>query len=67
MDIIDKQEIVNKFNDYFVSIGSRLASLIPESTTTFSSYLNAPNPNSIIFYPTSATEILEIVSDFKSK
>jgi hypothetical protein len=67
IDIIDKQEIVNKFNEYFISIGSRLASLIPESTTIFSSYLKAPNANSIIFYSTTATKILEVVPDFKSK
>ena len=67
VDITDKQEIVKKFNDYFVSIGSRLASLIPDSTTAFSNYLNAPNPNSIVFHPTTANEILAIVSNFKSK
>ena len=65
--ITDKQEIVNTFNEYFVSIGNKLASLIPESTRIFSSYLNAPKPKFIIFYPTTATEIIEIISDFKRK
>ena len=30
VEIVDRREIVDKFNNYFVSIGSRLASAIPD-------------------------------------
>jgi len=46
VEITDKNEIVNKFNDYFVNIGCRLASAIPNSVNHFSSYLNTPTCNS---------------------
>ena len=35
VDLVNKQETVNRFNDYFVSIDSKLASLIPNSLLTF--------------------------------
>jgi hypothetical protein len=38
VDITDKHEIVEKFNDYFVNIGCRLAFAIPKSETHFSAF-----------------------------
>ena len=34
-DITDKSEIVERFNEYFVNLGSRLAFSIPTSVTSF--------------------------------
>ena len=67
VEITDKYEIVNKFNDYFVNIGSRLASAIPNSKTHFSTYLNASTCNSFCLFPTDAAEIIGIVSELKNK
>ena len=39
IEISDNMEIVNKFNEYFVNIGSNLAASIPPPTSHFSSYL----------------------------
>ena len=44
--IINPQEIVEQFNDYFVNIGNDLARSIPTASTEFSSYLE--NNNSFI-------------------
>jgi len=38
--IHDRQEVGDKFNSYFSSIGEHLASNIPDSTTDFFSYLS---------------------------
>ena len=65
--ITDKNEIANKFNDYFVNIGSRLAATIPLSNTSFSTYLRNNYPDSICMYPTDANEITYIVSKFDNK
>lgn len=65
--ITNKQEIVENFNEYFVSIGSRLASKIPNSSTIYSNYLKSPNPNCFSLHPTNPTEIIEIVSNFNNK
>ena len=67
VDINNKQEIVDKFNDYFVSIGSRLAALIPDSPLKYYDYLKTPNLKSFALYPTNAAEVIEIVSNFKNK
>ena len=66
-EITDKNEIVERFNDYFVNLGSRLASSIPTSATSFADYLKSPNPNFFVNYPTNAAEIIDIVSNLSSK
>ena len=67
-DITDKNEIVERFNDYFVNLGSRVASSILTSATSFADYLKSPNPNSFAYYPTNAAEIIiNIVSNLNSK
>ena len=67
VDITDKHEIVEKFNDYFVNIGCRLASAIPKTETHFSAFLNASTCNSFSFFPTDADEVIRIVSELKNK
>jgi hypothetical protein len=65
--ITNCNEIVERFNNYFVNIGSRLASSISNAPSSFLTYLNAPNPSSFYFYETSAEEIVNIISNFQSK
>ena len=67
VQITDKAQIVHKFNEYFVSIGSRLASTIPASSVLFSDHLKSPNVNDFALYETSPIEIIEIVSKLKNK
>jgi hypothetical protein len=66
-EITDKKDIVEKFNEYFVSIGSKLASLIPNASCTYSDYLKSPIVDSFVLYDTNSVEVINIVSDFKNK
>ena len=43
VDIFDKRKIANEFNAFFTNIGSKLASKIPNASTTFESYINKPD------------------------
>ena len=43
VDIFDKRKIANEFNSFFTNIGSKLASKIPNASTTFESYINKPD------------------------
>ena len=38
-EITDKKTIAEKFNSYFINVGSKLATKIPPSNTNFESYL----------------------------
>ena len=40
VDIFDESKISNDFKAFFTSIGSKLASKIPNASTTFESYIN---------------------------
>ena len=44
-----------------------LLQLYPHHTTSFTDYLKSPNPNSFVYYPTNAAEIINIVSNLSSK
>ena len=65
--ISNTREIVEKFNTYFVNLGSHLASSIHNVSTKFSSYLKAPSPSSFFLYSTDADEIVKIVKKFQNK
>lgn len=60
-------DIVDKFNDYFVNIGSRLASSIPNASKSFSEYMHSQSLDSFSLYLTDANEIIQIVSNFQNK
>ena len=40
-EIFDQGKIANCFNKFFVDVGPKLASVIPESQTKFDQYLNS--------------------------
>jgi hypothetical protein len=65
--ITDKIEIVENLNQYFVNIGSQLVASIQPSHSQFSDYLKPTNINSFMFFPTSSTEVINIVSNFQNK
>ena len=67
VQIDNKVEIVEKFNNYFTNIGSNLASSIPPSSKHFLSYLGKPSPNSMSLFLTDPNEIIQIVSGFQNK
>ena len=41
--IFDERKITNEFNAFFTNIGSKLASKIPNASTTFESYISKPD------------------------
>ena len=49
--IINKKFIVEIFNDFFVSVGSNLASKIPKGKRTFKTYLRESLVNSLFINP----------------
>ena len=61
----DKDIIANKFNEYFVNIGSNLASTIPERGPSYKTFLPPINDHSIFLEPTNPDEILKIISKLK--
>jgi hypothetical protein len=61
--LTDPTLIANQFNIYFSSVGSTLASKIPSTSVDFTSYLPHPNPFTSALFPTTPTEILNLISD----
>ena len=43
VDVFDEGKIANEFNAFLVNFGSKFASKIPNSSTTFESYINKPD------------------------
>ena len=44
-EIFEEEEIADEFNKYFTTVGPSLASAIPESSSSFHSYLNFNAPS----------------------
>ena len=66
--ITSPDEISNKFNEYFSTIGPKLDEKIgPCQNTTFKSFLKNEVGNSFFLLPPSIAEITSIVDQFKSK
>ena len=43
VDVQNKTEITDAFNDFYTNIDQKLASQIPESSKTFETYINKVN------------------------
>jgi hypothetical protein len=63
----DKYIIVDKFNDYFVKIGSQLAANVASSSKEFSSYLKLQASNSFSLYLSDPVEVCNIICSLKDK
>ena len=63
---IAKEEVPNKFVDYFTSIATKLSSELPISENNASSYLSERIQNSFFYTPTDTTEITKVITDLKS-
>ncbi len=59
--ISNPTDIASKFNDYFTSIGPKLAANIPSVNSTFSSFLKRPLSNSFMLFPTDRYEIENLI------
>jgi hypothetical protein len=59
--------IVNKFNDFFSTIGANLSAQIPHTQQSYTSYLKGTYPNSFILFPTDFHEIVSVVNNLPNK
>ena len=64
--ISDKEEIADKFNNFFISIGPNLASFIPDSTLDYMHFLEHRNPKTMFIDATTPSEILNILSNLRN-
>ena len=63
---LSSQDVANKFNQYFSTIGELIASNIPiSSNNSFESYLTQPNIQSMSFLPSNLLEIIKLSRTFK--
>ena len=60
-------EIAEGFNDFFVSVGPRLSSYIPDSNNNFETYLKEPSKESFVFANITPEIMLETVSKLEPK
>ena len=67
--IDDPSTIVERFNNFFVNIGARLAKSIQDSSFDYSEYLNSKQDtaDSFALYPTDFMEIINIVDALNDK
>ena len=59
--------IANGFNEYFVNVGPKLASRIPNQALNPSYEMNYNYPNSFFLTPTNSFEVTEIIKNLKAK
>ena len=64
--ITDKNDVSNKFNDYFVNVGKTLAAQIPTSGPSFHRYLPEANKECIFLTPTDDREIRNIILNIRN-
>jgi len=66
-DVSDKSIIVEKFNEYFTNIGPSLANNIPDMADNPLSYMKGNYKDSFMLFPTTDSEVINIVKGFKPK
>lgn len=67
MIITDKEEIVNKFNNYFVNVGPTLAQKIPNTNISPTYFLSGRNSSTFALFLTSPDEVIRVVNSLESK
>ena len=65
--IENRNVIVDKFNDFFCSIGPNLSRAVPHCEKMFSDYLREPNPSSLFLFPTNEEELFNVVNSLKKR
>ena len=64
--VSDKEEIANKFNNYFINIGPKLANYIPDSTSDYMHFLGERNSKTMCIDTVTPSEILNILSNLRN-
>jgi hypothetical protein len=63
--VTDKMSIANSFNEFYVNVGSSLASKIPSTNINPTSYILNENKHSMFLTPVTHSEIFKIINDLK--
>ena len=63
--ITDTTVMVDRFNDYFVNVGSNLANKIALESGSHLDYTNIYNNNSMFVLPVTPCEICDVTATFK--
>src|SRR3984885_2012714 len=65
--LIDDPNIIsNEFNDYFVSIGPKMAESVPLANHNYLHYLNNPLSKSMFLNPVTTDEVNDIILNLKT-
>ena len=64
--VYDKNIIVNEFNKYLSTIGANLSNAVPQTLTSFRSYLGSRVQQSIFLCPATNSEMIMCISKLKS-
>jgi hypothetical protein len=67
MKVDDKKQIVDKFNNFFATIGSDISDNVPTSNKPFSQYLNHKHNKILFLNPITPQETIKITSKLKNK
>ena len=63
-EVHNAKDICNEFNQYFSNVGNVLNSMLPPTSTSFTSFCNVSVLNSIFIEPVSESEIIDIIDSF---
>ena len=66
-EIMGDNILSNHFNDFFVNLGPKLASVVPGVAASPASFLTGNYPNSMCLLPTDDSEVIAVVHSFQSK
>ena len=64
---VDKNIIVNKFNEYFVNVGPSLANKIQSSNVHYQQFLCGNYPNSFALFFTTPEEVIKVTNELANK
>ena len=67
INVTDKSQIVNSFNEYFSQIGEHTSQNVPTSKYNFKHYMPNPVPNSIFIEPIITATTVETTRKLKTK
>ena len=59
------EDIANQFNDFFVNVGPKFASDIPNTQTKYYDYLRDPKKSSMYMKPIIEKDVIKIIDKFK--
>ena len=66
-EMTSEKDIAESFNDFFVSIGPKLAEAIPDDSSNHTKFLSEENEKSLSWSPVTSTEILDYLQKLDNR